>query len=294
MPHITAYLPLDPSGRVIQPGPAVAPRTLAEPARARRLEFTLSPGMSLLDAAADALAQAGERGCLGALLNLAGGGFGPFFYVLPSTAVSPANAAYYSQTYNPPGETEFETGCLTFGTRNGRPWLHCHGLWTNADGERTGGHILPEEAMVSRPISVVAWALDGAMFDTRHDPETNFNLLGPAADAPHGRGESEAVALRVKAHEDLASALAGVVRAQGWQSARVVGGVGSLVGVRFADGRTLSPRPTELFISHGQATREGAAIDVAGIDHLGERFEGRLAAVNSVLMTMELGLIRTA
>lgn len=294
MPSNAAYLPLDPTGRVIQPGPGAAPRTIVAPARARRLEFTLSPGMSLLDAAADGLARASEQDCVGALLNLAGGGFGPFFYVIPSIAVSPEHAAYYSHTYNPSGETRFETGCLTFGTRAGKPWLHCHGLWTEADGTRFGGHILPEEAMVSQPISVVAWALDGAMFDTRHDKETNFNLLGPETDARHGRGESEAVALRIKSGEDFARALAGVVRSQGWQAAGVVGGVGSLVGVGFADGRQMSPRPTELFVSHGEATRDGAVIDIAGIDHLGERFEGRLAAGNPVLMTMELGLIRTA
>ena len=295
MPSQTAaYLPLHRDGRVIQPGPAIAPRVIAAPAWARRLEFTLSPGMSLLDATADGLARAGEKGCRGALLNLTGGGFGPFSYVIPSLAVSPEHAAYYSATFNPPGETSFETGCLTFGTRDGKPWLHCHGLWTEADGKRFGGHILPEEAMVSQPISVTAWALDGAMFDTRHDRETNFNLLGPETDAAHGRGESEAVALRVKSGEDLSAALAGVVQSQGWQTARVVGGVGSLVGVGFTDGRRMSPRPTELFVSHGAATLDGAVIDIAGVDHLGERFAGRLAADNPVLMTMELGLVRTS
>ena len=288
------YLALNELGHVIQPGPAIAPRVLACPARARRLEFELRPGLSLLAAVANGLVRAGEPGCRGANLRLRGGGFGPFAYVIPSLAVSPAHAAYYSATFTPAGETRFEDGCLTFGTRDGKPWLHCHGLWNEADGKLSGGHILPDDAMISTPIAVEAWALDGAMFDTRHDPETNFHLLGPVADAAHGRGEVEAVALRLKSGEDFALSLASVVCDLGWNAARVVGGVGSVVGVRFADGRIVSPRPTEIYIRSGDVTRDGAALDIALVDHLCERFEGKLAAHNPVLMTMELGLVRTA
>ena len=286
------YLALNERGHAIQPGPAAAVRILAVPSLARRLTFSLTPGLSLLDAVADALARAGAAGCRGALLNMAGGGFGPFAYVIPSLAVSPANAAYYSATFTPAGETAFETGCLTFGSRDSKPWLHCHGLWTEADGTRSGGHIIPDDAIIASPIEVQAWALDGAMFDTRHDPETNFNLLGPLADAPQGRGGEAAVAVRLTSGEDFAQALASIVRAQGWARARVVGGVGSIVGVRFADGRRVSPRPTEIFITQGDVTGEDAVLDVALVDHRGERFEGRLAADNPVLMTMELGLVR--
>ncbi len=288
-----AYLALNERGHVIQPGQPVASRIISVGGRARRLEFSLTPGMSLLDAVADGFARAGEPGCRSALLNLSGGGFGPFAYVIPSLAVSPAHAAYYSETFTPEGETAFETGCLTFGERDGKPWLHCHGLWTEADGKRSGGHILPDDAMIASPIHVTAWALDGAMFDTRHDPETNFNLLGPVADAATGRGEVDAVAVRLTSGEDFAQSLASLVRARGWNSARVVGGVGSIVGVRFADGRRVSPRPTELYIASGCVSRDDAVLDVSMVDHLCQRLVGRLAADNPVLMTMELGLVRS-
>jgi predicted DNA-binding protein with PD1-like motif len=288
------YLALNAQGHVIQPGPALDPRLIASTGKARRLAFELPVGLSLLDSVAEGLKRAGEPGCKGALLSLEGGAFGPFHYVIPSLAVSPANAAFYSETFSPAGETLLETGRLTFGARDGLPWLHCHGLWTEADGKLSGGHVLPEQAIIARPIAAVAWALDAAAFDTRHDKETNFNLLGPVSDAPTGRGETAAVAVRLKSGEDFAQSLAAVVRAQGWQTAAVIGGVGSIVGATFADGRTVSPRPTELFVRHGAVSRQDAVLDVAFVDHLGGRYEGLLAADNPVLMTMELGLLRTA
>jgi hypothetical protein len=285
-------LPLDPAGRVIQPGPAQYPRAIGTACKTRRLEIELPAGMSLLDSATEALRRAGEAGIGGAFLHLAGGGFGPFHYVIPSLAVSPEHAAYYSATFSPAGESALESGRLTFGRRDGKPWLHCHALWREANGKLSGGHILPEQAMIARPIAAVAWVLDGAAYETRHDAETNFHLLGPVRDAPHGRGGSDAAAWRIKANADLAEMLQFLVTGLEWDAARIVGGVGSLAGVRFADGRVLSPRPTELFISRGAATPDEVAIDVAGVDHLGERFEGRLAEGNTVLMTMELGLVR--
>jgi predicted DNA-binding protein with PD1-like motif len=280
---------LDNQGRVIQPGAELLPRIVAVPCRARKLSVDLRPGLSLLDAVAEAL-----PGCQGAALDMAGGAFGPLHYVMPALPRSPEHAAFYSDIFSPPGETALEQARLTFGTRNGTPWLHCHGFWTEADGKLSGGHILPEQAMICAPIPVEAWVLDGAAFVTRPDSETNFSLLGPEAAPSTGGGEVDAVALRLRPGLDFAETLSGVVRTQGWRAARIVGGVGSLIGAMLADGTGLSPRPTEMFITASDIARERASIDMAMIDHLGTRCAGRLAAGNKVLMTMELVLIPLA
>jgi len=68
---------------------------------------------------------------------------------------------------------------MTLGLRDGAPFFHCHGLWTEADGRASGGHMLPDETIVAEPFAVEAFGLDGAMFTAEPDPETNFKLFGP-------------------------------------------------------------------------------------------------------------------
>ena len=79
-------------------------------------------------------------------------------------------------------------------------------------------------------------------------------------------------------------------------SARLHGGVGSIIGARFSDGRDVEPFATELAVRAGTiapgagGTLE-AELDVALVDYLGGIAEGRLMrGDNPVLMTMELVL----
>ena len=144
---------------------------------------------------------------------------------------------------------------------------------------------------MSSPIAIEAWVLDGAAFATRQDTEINFNLLGPITAPQNGAGKQAAVALRLRPGLDFADTLRGVVAGQGWQSARIAGGVGSLVGLALENGTGFSPRPTEMFITASDITPDRALIDVAMIDHEGTRIAGALAPGNKVLMTMELVLV---
>ena len=78
--------------------------------------------------------------------------------------------------------------------------------------------------------------------------------------------------------------------------ARLHGGVGSIIGARFADGRIVEPFATELAVRSGViASGAGGALeaelDVALVDYTGGLAEGRLMrGDNPVLMTMELVL----
>ncbi|GGI33541.1 PCC domain-containing protein [Bradyrhizobium guangdongense] len=277
-----------------QPGAPVTERIQWVEARGRAFSFTLEAGLPLLEAARRGFA---AEGFAGGVLNFGRGALGPFGYVMPALSKTGENAAFYSETYRPAGVTRTRLGSMTLGTRDGAPFFHCHGLWTEADGKASGGHMLPDETDVAEPFEVHAFGIDGAMFTAEPDPETNFKLFGPVAAASSGaRTTSRALALRLRPNQDFAGCLEAFCRAQGIARARIHGGVGSTIGARFTHGGVTEPFATELAITAGMiapapsGALEGA-LDVALIDYTGGIAEGRLIrGDNPVLMTMELVL----
>jgi predicted DNA-binding protein with PD1-like motif len=222
---------------------------------------------------------------------------GPFAYVMPALSKTGENAAFYSETFRPAGATRTKLGSLTLGMRDGAPFFHCHGLWTEADGKASGGHMLPDETVVAEPFEVDAFGIDGAMFAAEPDPETNFKLFGPVpAERMGARTTSRAFALRLRPNQDFAGCLEEFCRAHGIARARIHGGVGSTIGARFTHGGVTEPFATELavtagLIAPGPSGALEAALDVALVDYTGSLAEGRLVrGDNPVLMTMELVL----
>lgn len=277
-----------------QPGAPVAERIQWVEARGRAFAFTLQAGLPLLEAARRGIA---AEGFAGGVLNFRHGALGPFAYVMPALSKTGENAAFYSDTYRPGGVTCTKFGSMTLGTRDGAPFFHCHGLWTEDDGKTSGGHMLPDETVVAEPFVVEAFGIDGAMFTAEPDPETNFKLFGPVAAASTGaRTTSRAFALRLRPNQDFAFCLEGFCRAHGIARAKIHGGVGSTVGARFTHGGVTEPFATELAVTAGaiEAGPSGvleATLDVALVDYAGGLAEGRLVrGDNPVLMTMELVL----
>jgi predicted DNA-binding protein with PD1-like motif len=280
--------------RIEQPGPPVTERIQWVEARGRAFSFTLEAGVPLLEAARRGFAKAGFAG---GVLNMRGGALGPFAYVMPALSKTPKHAAFYSDTFRPGGITRLRIGAMTLGERDGAPFFHCHALWREADGRLNGGHILPEETIVAEPFEVDAFGIDGAIFLAEPDPETNFKLFGPVAREAAGvKDIGRAFALRVRPNQDFAGALEDFCRVRGIRRARIHGGVGSIIGARFADGRSLMPFATELAVGAGVIAPgpDGALqaqIDIALVDYRGGLGEGRLTrGDNPVLMTMELVL----
>jgi predicted DNA-binding protein with PD1-like motif len=277
-----------------QPGPPVPERIQWVEARGRAFSFTLAAGLPLLEAARRGFTEAGFSG---GVLSMRGGALGPFAYVMPALSKTGANAAFYSDTFRPSGITRLKLGAMTLGERDGAPFFHCHGLWSETDGHLHGGHILPDESIVAESFAVEAFGIDGAMFVAESDPETNFKLFGPVARVGTDvKAESRAFALRLRPNQDFAVALETFCRQHGILRARIHGGVGSTIGAQFIDGRTVVPFATELAIKAG-AIAPGAdgtlqaELDVALVDYLGGIAEGRLMrGDNPVLMTMELVL----
>jgi predicted DNA-binding protein with PD1-like motif len=279
---------------IAQPGPPAPERIQWVEARGRAFSFTLEAGLPLLEAARRGFA---AEGFAGGTLNIAGGALGPLAYVMPALSKSGEHAAFYSNTFQAAGITRLKMGAMTLGSRDGAPFFHCHALWTEADGRTGGGHILPEEAVVAEPFEVAAFGLDGAAFVAEPDPETNFRLFGPVPSAASGaETTSRAFALRIRPNRDFADALETFCRERGIVSAKLHGGVGSIIGARFADGRIVEPFATEMAVSAGGIVSGAggalsAELDVALIDYTGGLAEGRLKrGDNPVLMTMELAL----
>jgi predicted DNA-binding protein with PD1-like motif len=279
---------------ILQPGPPAPERIQWIEARGRAFSFTLQAGLPLLEAARRGFA---AEGFAGGTLNIAGGALGPFAYVMPALAKSGDHAAFYSDTFRPAGITRLKMGTMTLGSRDGAAFFHCHGLWTEAGGRAGGGHILPEASVVAEPFVVHAFGLDGAAFVAESDPETNFKLFGPVPSAATGvETTCRAFALRIRPNQDFANALETFCRERGIVSAKLHGGVGSIIGARFADGRIVEPFATEMAVYSGAiiagagATLE-AELDVGLVDYAGGLAEGRLKrGENPVLMTMELVL----
>ncbi|MET4069472.1 putative DNA-binding protein with PD1-like motif [Bradyrhizobium sp. S3.2.6] len=277
-----------------QPGAPVTERIQWVEARGRSFSFTLPAGLPLLEAARRGFA---AEGFASGVLNFGHGALGPFGYVMPALSKTSENAAFYSETYRPAGVTRTRLGSMTLGMRDGAPFYHCHGLWTEADGKASGGHMLPDETVVAEPFEVEAFGIDGAMFTAESDPETNFKLFGPVVAASYGvRTTNRAFALRLRPNQDFAFCLEAFCKTHGIARAKIHGGVGSTIGARFTHGGVTEPFATELAITAGTIASGAsgaleAALDVALIDYTGGIAEGRLIrGDNPVLMTMELVL----
>jgi predicted DNA-binding protein with PD1-like motif len=284
----------NPMRHVVQPGPPAAERIRWVEARGRAFSFRLEAGIPLLEAARRGFASAGFTS---GVLNFSGGALAPFAYVMPSLSKTGEHAAFYSDTFQAVGTSRLKIATMTFGVRDNAPFFHCHALWTEGDGRFTGGHILPEATFVAESTVVQAFGIAGAAFEAVQDTETNFKLFEPvAASATGSDATSRAFVLRLRPNQDFATSIEGFCQARGIISARLRGGVGSIIGARFSDGRAVEPFVTEMAVSSGEVkpAADGslaADLHVALVDHHGGTAEGVLTrGDNPVLMTMELVL----
>ena len=256
---------------------------------------TLPAGASLLDALHALLTDGYDSACL----TLAGGGLGPFAYVMPAESPDADHAAFYSATFRPAEETRFETGTVTVGFRDGQPFFHCHAIWTEADGRRGCGHVLPDETVIASPIQVRGAGIIGARFEVHPDGETGYSLLAPVAtERAQPPGARRAIALRLAPNQDITAALEDAGARAGFDRAEMAGGVGSTIGVHFDAAPPITGYATELLVRHAAICCDGAGppteIDIIVVDLHGTIGAGRLvAADNPVLITFE-GLLQQA
>ena len=278
-----------------QPGPISVERCTAVPVATGRIDATLPAGSRLLDALHALLADQYDSACL----SLSGGGLAPFAYVMPARSPDAYHAAFYSETFRPLGQTRLEVGTVTVGFRDGQPFFHSHGLWTEADGRRGCGHLLPDETVIASPIHVHGCGIIGARFEVHPDAETGYSLLIPRATGrPQPTDTRPALALRLAPNQDIISALEDAGNRAGFAQATVVGGVGSTIGAHFTAAPSIAGYATELLVRHGLIQCGGrnlpSELDIVIVDLNGSIGEGLLVASdNPVLITFE-GLLLAA
>lgn len=259
------------------------------------MRMTFQSDRSVLEAVDEALK---EKGYESAVIQIRGGAFNPLVYVIPALSEGRAQAAWYSDTRRPTGRAAIEELCLTFGRRDGEPFLHCHGIWHHADGFRAAGHLMPHEARFAEPVEADVWAISGAVFDQLEDEETLFKLFTPIAIMPKPSTRSRrAVLCRIKPNEEINAAILRIVREQGIENA-TLHGVGSLVGCDFVDGSHMSSIASELYIKSGKVWKQNGTLrsrlDIAIVDIDGQIFEGEITrSRNNVCVTFELLIVES-
>ena len=272
-----------------QPGPAGPERIIAHPVRAQAVDVELPRGASLLTALHDlARAHGAEGGCL----TLSGGALGPFAYVIPALAPDPSHAAYYSDTFRPASATRLDIASITVGFRDGAPFFHCHGFWTEADGRPGGGHMLPDETIIAAPIRAQGVLISGARFEALQDAETGFKLFTPVATTPPRAGSANGIAIRLCPNQDITAALEAATAGAGFGAARLHGGVGSIIGARYDNAPPVDNFATEMLVRDGLIRPGATRLDVAMVDLTGHLSAGVLTpGDNPVLMTLEAVLV---
>jgi predicted DNA-binding protein with PD1-like motif len=83
--------------------------------------------------------------------------------VIPAASPDAHHAAWYSDTFAPAGPVEITRACAIVGQRDGKPFVHCHGIWETTEGTRMG-HMLAPTTIVAEPIEVTGIGLTGATF----------------------------------------------------------------------------------------------------------------------------------
>jgi predicted DNA-binding protein with PD1-like motif len=271
-----------------QPGPVAAERIESFACDGREMSFRLQPGLSLNEALTRPLVAARMQS---AALRFESSVLAPFVYVVPAQPRDELHVAYFSEPRTP-GESLVEIATATFGWRDGAPFVHCHGAWTEPGGRRGGGHMMPQETFVHTATEVRAWAFADLRIAAEPDPETNFTLFHPLAS---GRAGGRFVVARIRPNEDICAALEEICLRHGIREAAVRGSLGSLVGARFADGGAVQDHATEVLVRDGWVRADAgelrAALNMLVVDMQGTVHEGWLMrGENPVCITFELVL----
>ncbi|MFG1335010.1 PPC domain-containing DNA-binding protein [Xanthobacter autotrophicus] len=279
--------------RIAQPGPAPQERIESAVGLLQVLDFTLEPGLTLNAAITGPLVAAGMGA---AQVEISGGSFGPFTYVMPAASSDSTHAAWYSAPFAPAGETRLDRGNVTFGRKESTPFIHCHAFWTEPDGSRHGGHIMPHETVVAAPIRARAYGAAEVETTADFDAETNFPLFTPHARIAPAEGGPRIAFARVRPNVEIGAAVEELCRRHGFAGGRLRGGVGSLIGARFTDAPPVDDYATEVFVTSGTVALDAsgaltAQIDLALVSLTGTMTQGRLVrGANPVLITFELAV----
>lgn len=281
--------------RIQHPGKSAPNSVTAVACQSDSFKTVLKPGQTLLESIREVIE---SNGAQSGVLRLTGGALDRFCYYMPDLSTDPKYAVYFSRRHDVTGVVLLETASVTYGQRDGQPWLHCHAIWTEPDGSRRCGHLIPDVNTVFMQIEAEVTTLEGATFTVCPDIETNFSLFVPLASdhSGHRSGSQSAFAVRLAPNVDVCHALEALCSNLDLDDVEILGGVGSSVGAVFDDEKVVEPFVTEVFIRSGRIIKNQdmshqADIEVSLVDNTGGLSEGRYKrGQNPVLVTFELVL----
>lgn len=271
--------------QIQHPGPPASERISALPCQATPLRLTLRAGQSLAAAVPEAFAQAGFAF---GYLRLDGAAFAPLCFVTPAPAPGDGHAAWYSATHQIASARARHAG-VQLGQRDGKPFLHCHGVWAGASAPPDAGHMLCDDSILARDCTLDGWGVNGAGLVAHHDTETDFTLFRP--ERVEGAARANAFLITLRPNQDIGSALRGFAREHRIGAARIEG-IGSLVGTAFDDAQRVESYATEILILQGRLLGDALSLQVASVGFDGRSLSGGLAADrNAVCVTAEILLL---
>ena len=285
------------------PGPCTEEAVQTLTSRCLTVNETLPSGQTLMSAFAALLR---KYQVSGAVARLGQGQVFPVQYVLPALSTDPSYAVYYSAIHTASTPLHLTEGTVTVGLKDQQPWLHCHARWVDDKGTLHCGHWLPDQTTLQADLSIELTLLLDATFQICPDAHTNFSLFKPRAtrwteldelaapNVPLAREPETGYLVRVAPNIDFGEALLKACARHGLSKAKLLGGVGSLVGAVFDDGRVVEPFVTELLVKSGSIdlTKQQTHLDISLIDYTGAVTEGTIQqGQNPVLVTCELVLV---
>ena len=263
------------------PGPVAEERSRALPCRAHPVTLALRGGIPLDQAMAEGL---GALGFVAGYLRLDGAQMARLDYVRPAPASGQGHAAWYSETHQLRDVTIAQAGAH-LGLRDGRAFVHCHGLWGGA-----AGHMLVPDSVLARDTQVTGWGLSGAMLVAEPDAETLFTLFQPSP-TPAQDGGAPALLATLRPNQDVAAGIIGLAAQAGFALAQVEG-IGSTVGADLIGGAITESYGTEFLITAAMVQNGILQAQIAAVGFHGEIAQGALPmGRNAVCVTSELLVI---
>ena len=276
------------SRSIIHPGPVSPERFRVARGAVERRRVTLRSGCSANEAIGEALADAGFSG---GYLRLTDVAMDPMAYVIPAASPDNSHAAWYSGTFAPAGVTRIEDAGFNIGSRDDKSFFHCHGIWTEPDGRRRMGHLLPDLACFKDPAEAELIGINGARFEATEDAETNFKLFMPESHGAASVAGRTALVAQIRANADICHTIEEICQLHGIRNA-IIHGIGSLIGVEFTDGMVVDSFATEVLITRGELSdgqgEPACRLDIALVGMDGAIWEGTVKrGVNPVCVTFE-------
>ncbi len=275
-----------------QPGAVEPERHFVSLTDAVPITIELEAGQTVLPALA---AKLDGLGAISAYLSVQEANVRQLEFVMPAPSPDDDHTAWWSETYSLAGSARIKEAGLVVGWREGGPFIHCHGSWTDETGEQFAGHMLPDRCIIKDMATFTGWMFPDARFEGQFDPETNFTLFQPNGTA--AKLDAQAALVRLRPNVEIGQELVKICEKLGWATAEIHG-LGSLIGASFDNGDAMESYATEFLVRKGSINLEGpqsgADIDILIVGLDGEIMNGPLLKNdNAVLMTCELVLLRS-